>query len=385
MKICAIICEFNPFHNGHKYLLEKARALSGCDAILCIMSGNFTQRGEICVMPARQRAKHAILSGADCVIELPAAFAVAPAEIFARGAIKILSAIPEVTALAFGCENGDKEQFSDAANLLLKEDENFKSVLNAHLAGGESYIKSYAAAFESAGGNAELLSMPNSVLAVEYTKAILRANSKIDIFPVRRVGARFDDGELKQNFSSASAIRNNICSPLVKNNVPECVFEDLQNFSTENERYNNYLRLILSRTQPENLKRIYGCNEGLENALKNLQSFSVDEIIEKLTGKRYSSSRIRRILCANFLGLYRDECERFLNADLYVSPLAVKKERADNVLAAISKSRYPVITCGSDIAALSRTAAECKAKDDFAAMQWQQIAEKECSGKLLII
>lgn len=385
MKICAIICEFNPFHNGHKYLLEKARALSGCDAILCIMSGNFTQRGDICVMPARQRAKHAILCGADCVIELPAAFAVAPAEIFARGAIKILSAIPEVTALAFGCESGDRSEFLDAAKLLLKEDDNFKSVLNAHLASGESYVKSYAAAFESAGGNAALLSKPNSVLAIEYTKAILRANSNIDIIPVQRVGAQFDDSELKQNFSSASAIRKNICSPLVKNNVPQCVLEDLQNFSAENERYNDYLRLILSRTQPEKLKRIYGCNEGLENALKNLQNLPVDEIIEKLTCKRYSSSRIKRILCANFLELYSDDCQRFLNANLYISPLAVKKERADSVLSALAKSCYPVITCGSDIAALSDTTAECKAKDDFAALQWQQIAEKECSGKLLIV
>ena len=100
MKILAIICEFNPFHNGHRYLLEKAKKLSGADAVLCIMSGNFTQRGEICVLDKYTRAKHAILGGADCVIQLPAPFAVAPAEIFAKGAIKILSSIPEVAFLA---------------------------------------------------------------------------------------------------------------------------------------------------------------------------------------------------------------------------------------------------------------------------------------------
>ncbi|MDE7301231.1 MAG: nucleotidyltransferase family protein [Clostridia bacterium] len=95
MKICAIICEFNPFHNGHAYLLKKARELSGCDAVVLIMSGQFTQRGEICRTDKFLRAKHAVLSGADAVLELPAPFAVAPAEIFASGAVKLLA---ELTA-----------------------------------------------------------------------------------------------------------------------------------------------------------------------------------------------------------------------------------------------------------------------------------------------
>ena len=86
MKICAVICEYNPFHNGHKYLIEQAKRLSGCDAVLCIMSGNFTQRGEAAVLPKFVRAEHAVRGGADCVIQLPAAFSVAPAEVFAQGA-----------------------------------------------------------------------------------------------------------------------------------------------------------------------------------------------------------------------------------------------------------------------------------------------------------
>ena len=111
MKICAVICEFNPFHNGHKYLIEKAKRQSDCDAVLCIMSGNFTQRGEVCIFDKYTRARHAIAGGADCVIQLPAPFAVAPAEIFAKGAIKILSSIPDVTEIAFGCESADFKKF----------------------------------------------------------------------------------------------------------------------------------------------------------------------------------------------------------------------------------------------------------------------------------
>ena len=114
MKILAIICEFNPFHSGHEYLIEQAKRMSGCDAVLCIMSGNFTQRGEMCINGKYIRAKHAILGGADCVIQLPAPFAVAPAEIFASGAVKILSAIPDIKYLAFGCENADLDYYKNA-------------------------------------------------------------------------------------------------------------------------------------------------------------------------------------------------------------------------------------------------------------------------------
>ena len=102
MKICGIVCEFNPLHNGHAYLLAQARARSGCDALVCVMSGNFTQRGEPACMEKYTRAEHAILAGADAVIELPAAFACAPAELFARGAIRLLAALPGFGCLAFG-------------------------------------------------------------------------------------------------------------------------------------------------------------------------------------------------------------------------------------------------------------------------------------------
>ena len=212
MKILAIICELNPFHNGHKYLIEKAKEMTGCGAVLCIMSGNFTQRGDMCIADKYARAKHAIFGGADLVIQLPSPFAVAPAEIFAKGAIKILSAIPEVTTLAFGCESGNKQDFINSAKLLIGENEKFKSVLNEKLATGESYVKSYSCAFEACAGKKDLLSKPNNILALEYTKAILRTNANMNILPIKRIGADYNDGELKENFSSASAIRKNLTS-----------------------------------------------------------------------------------------------------------------------------------------------------------------------------
>lgn len=385
MKICGIICEFNPFHNGHEYLLSVARKLSGCDTIVCIMSGNFTQRGDICVIEKHTRAKHAVLSGADCVLELPTAFSVAPAEIFASGAVKILSSIPELDTIAFGCESGSESDFLQAAKLLTNESEFFKEALRNRLAQGESYIKSYAFAFESVGGNAELISKPNNTLGVEYAKAVLRTGKSIKLLPIRRVGANYNDRELKPNISSASAIRQNLSSPLVKDNVPPFVLSDLTDFTDEQARYEDYLKLMLSRTSAEDLTRVYGCNDGLENALKALQTLPSKQIISETTSKRFTSSRIKRILCANFLELFQADCEKFLSSELYLFPLAVKKDSADKILSALAKSKYPVLTCGSDELRLCKIAKECKAKDDFSYLQWQQITNTPYANKLLLI
>lgn len=374
MKICAIICEFNPFHNGHKYLLERARELSLCDVLLCMMSGSFTQRGDICVMDRHTRARHALLCGADAVLELPAAFSVAPAEIFSQGAIKLLNSIPDICTLAFGCEADGYVDFSAAAEKLLNESETFKKVLNEGLESGQSYIKSYANAFEKDDGEAGLLDKPNNILAVEYAKAIIKLNSKIKPLPIKRVGADFNDNELKDNFSSASAIRSNPLSSLIKENLPDCVYEDFKDFTTENNKYKEFAKLILTRTSAEDLKKVFGCGEGLENRLKSLEELTYEEIIANATGRRYSSSRIKRILCANFLKIYAEDCFKYLDYPLYLKPLAIKKRNADIILSALSQSDNPLILKGRDREKLSKTAKKCLETDDFTHLQRQVIA-----------
>ncbi|MBE7068853.1 MAG: nucleotidyltransferase family protein, partial [Clostridiales bacterium] len=121
MKICAIICEYNPFHNGHLYQLNLARERSDSDAIVCLMSGDFVQRGEASIMDKRIRANHALQAGADVVVELPTVFATSPAELFASGAIKLLSSIPTVNTLCFGAETADKLAFKSASKYLADE------------------------------------------------------------------------------------------------------------------------------------------------------------------------------------------------------------------------------------------------------------------------
>lgn len=360
MKFLAIICEFNPFHNGHRYLIEKAKEASGCDAVLCIMSGNFTQRGNMCIADKYTRAKHAVSGGADCVIQLPAYFAVAPAEIFAKGAIKILSSIPSVKLLAFGCENPHGD-FLNGAKLLIAENEQFKAVLESKLSEGESYIKSYALAFSACGGDISLISNPNNILGLEYAKAILRQNSKIGLFPVQRIGGNYNETTLKENYSSASAIRNNLTCEKVKNNLPDFVYNDLHNVPDDNA-FSDFLRNKLFLTKAEELKKVYGGGEGLENKLKRLEKEPFEEIIKKATSKRYTSSRIQRMLCANALGLNRDDCDEILNEELYIKPLAVKKERADEILSALSRSSFQTVT-GINADQLCPTAKKCFEKD----------------------
>lgn len=360
MKILAIICEFNPFHSGHEYLIEQAKRMSGCDAVLCIMSGNFTQRGEMCINGKYIRAKHAILGGADCVIQLPAPFAVAPAEIFASGAVKILSAIPDIKYLAFGCENADLDYYKNA-EISLNESENFKTLLQNGLNEGDSYVKSYSRAFSSCGGDVRIVRQPNNVLGLEYVKSILKLNSKIKILPIQRIGGNFSDGTVYENYSSAFAIRNGLNNEKVKKCVPEFVLNDLPKQFETNE-YENYLRYVLFNSEKSELKRIYGCGEGLENKLRSLENMPFGDIIRHTTSKRYSSSRIRRILCANALELYRDDCEKYLSANLYIKPLAVKRLAADKILSALSKSKYPVVT-GIDTENLNTTAKECFEQD----------------------
>jgi predicted nucleotidyltransferase len=371
MKLCAIICEINPFHNGHEYLLKQAIAKSGCDGVICIMSGCFTQRGEVAILDKFTRAKHAVMAGADAIIELPAPLSVAPAEIFAKGAIKILSSIPSVTTLCFGCEN--EVDFMSIAKKLLSEDEKFKSALNKNLTEGQSYIKSYTSAFEACGGDGLILAKPNNILAIEYAKAILTLNANIKLLPIKRIGGGYSDKTLVESYSSASAIRENISNEQIKNNVPSFVYNDIKSIKNYNDNFEKIVKYALIKADKQSLKNIIGCNEGLENSLKNYSNLPLEQLIDKASGKRYSHSRIRRILVSNALGIYENDVIEILNSDLYIKPLCVSNDKKDTILSELSKSNYPIVITGSDASKLSGTAKKCFNLDLLSQQIWDLI------------
>ena len=362
MKICAIICEYNPFHNGHLRQLNAAREQSQSDAVLCIMSGNFVQRGQAAIINKHIRAKHAVQAGADAVIELPTPFATSNAEIFAKGAIHILSSIPSIKTLCFGAENADKLAFISAARYLREEPQEISEKIKQEIKSGVSYAKARANAY--AGFIPfDLLSAPNNILGLEYTKAILSSNTNIDILPIQRTGAGYLDEELQENYSSASAIRAAIQQgATISGNLPDFVKKDLPSqIDDKLETLEKYA--IFERTAQE-IASTLDCTEGLENALKRAAE-SNENVVLGLTSARYTSSRIRRILLQNLLKIDETLIRESLHTPLYLRVLAIKKERND-LLSALSESNFPLLARAHDDSKLNETAKRCFERDLFA-------------------
>lgn len=362
MKICAIICEYNPFHNGHLYQLKEAKRLSGADAVLCVMSGNFVQRGEAAVMDKFTRARHAILAGADLVVELPTPFATSNAELFAKGAVKILSSIPDVTTLCFGAETANKAAFKLAARCMNDEPKAVSEKLKALLATGVSYAKARAQAYTGF-IPFDVLSSPNNILGVEYTRALLNMRPDVDILPIERLGNRYSDKELSEGFSSATAIRAAIqTGNSISDKLPDFVEADLP--KSLEKSLDVLEKLAVLQKSPEQIARVCDCTEGLENAFKKAALLDAP-LCNTLTSTRYTSSRIRRIALQNLLNIDERLTRESLKAPLYLRVLAIKKERAE-VLSAISESVFPLLIRAHDEEKLSGIAKECFQTDIYA-------------------
>lgn len=379
MKICAIICEYNPFHNGHLYQLRQAKSLSGADAVVCLMSGNFVQRGESAILDKYARAKHAILGGADVVVELPVPYATANAELFARGAIRILSSIPDVTHLCFGAENADEGAFYRAAKLLLNEPKEVSETIKRLVGEGTSYAKARAEAFADRIPS-ELLRSPNNVLGLEYAKAILAERSAIRILPVERVGGGYRQTELSTEYSSASAIRAALeANDEITGHVPDFVLRDLtqaKNVAAALEIVEKYA-LLVGRTS--NIAKVCDCTEGLENALFRAAKEDAP-LVQTLTSARYTSSRIRRIALHYALGVDENLQRRGLETNLYARVLAVNKTRKD-VLSAVSAGATPLLLRAHDEDVLRGAARDCyeadmRAESVFKLLRGESVPEK---------
>ena len=370
MKICLAVCEYNPLHDGHLVHLDAMRRETGCDFVAVIMSGSFTQRGEIAVMDKFTRAKHAVLSGADCVFELPTVFATSPAEIFAKGAVGLLKNLPGEKTLCFGCESGSKEDFLLAAKTLSNESKEFKKLLKTQLNEGVSFARAKVNALEQMElcVDLDLLKSPNNILGVEYTAAIIDSGADIEIAPVRRLGAGYSDHTLYEKLSSASAIRKAISEgkkSKIKSNLPKYVYDDLPDRLPSADDLTFYSLIMSDRKR---LKGIIDCTEGLENRIKALlkDSPSLSVLKEKTQTKRYTAARISRITTHSLLGISESFIRKCLRSDLYLNVLAVR-EGCEELLSEMRKNcRIPLITRKNDVASLTGTALECFEKDVLA-------------------
>lgn len=314
MVTVAIISEYNPFHLGHEYQIKKIREKFGKDtAIVSIMSGNFTQRGEIAIMPKGERAKCAVLGGVNLVLELPFPFSSSSAELFAKSGVAIANALGVVDYLSFGSECGEVDLLYKAAEIYLSSD--FKREFEK-LSGDKSlgFPARLELAYKAVAGSSEISFTPNNILSIEYIKALIESESTIKPHTVKRCGAAYNDVDFVEgSYQSASAIRNAliISDESALNFVTaECrkIIEDAKNngelpcdISKLSSAFISKLRLN-SSVQREDY---HDAHDGLYNRLYNL-SFEAKDITSLLKlseTKSYTNARIRRALLNIFFGV----------------------------------------------------------------------------------
>lgn len=337
MKISAVICEFNPFHNGHKYLLDKIRK-QGYDCIICIMSGSFTQRGDVAIFDKFERTKAALKNGADLVIELPTPYAVASAQIFAKGSADIIKATGVVDKVFFGSEAGDIELLKKAA--FATKSKEVEALLKEKMRDGEYYPLALEKAVNEVFGKeiADVLTSPNNTLGVEYIKEL--DASGIETATIKRIAVEHDSAASNGSFASASLVREMIFKGEdVTSFVPKGYFNNPA--KTElGERAIMYKLKSMSLEDYENLPDI---SEGLHNRIYSAvkKCNSLEELLSAVKTKRYTHARLRRIITSAVLGITKD----LQNTPIPYLRILGMSEKGKEALSQISKkSCLPVVT-----------------------------------------
>lgn len=354
-----VIAEFNPFHNGHRYLLKKARENTK-DGVIVIMSGAFVQRGGIAVTDKLSRAQTAVLNGADLVLELPVTISHNTAQKFALGAISLLNATGIVDSIAFGSECGDCNALIDAADILLNEPVDVSNNIKKHMANGMSYPAARENAY-SGYFDTSVLSSPNDILALEYIRAAKEIGASITPIAVKRIGTEHDSADTTETVASASEIRRRIYSGATADDfMPNHSFT-IYNPSHLDTAVISHFRL----TNPSSLSEINEVGEGLENRfIKAAQSVSsVADLCMAVKSKRYTLSRIRRIAYSALLGITK---EIAAIPPSYLRVLAMN-DNGKNMLRRIKKaSSLPLVIKPADYQGDEIFNINCRAEDIFA-------------------
>ena len=378
--ILGIIAEYNPFHNGHLYHLKESKRKCNAKYVVAIISGNFTQRGDTSIVNKFEKAKMAIENGIDMVIELPTLYSISSAENFADGAIKILNELNFITHISFGSESGNINQLNNIASILTDEPEEFSKLLKEELRKGSSFPVARQNAIEkflnltNKNEFNKLLKSPNNILAIEYLKALKKTKSNITPITIERKNVDYYSENIVENFASSTKIRKEISENLnMYTNIMDINNMDINNMNMNNMDVNmdmflnscmpkksydiikeniekgNCIQSLkcfedmifykLRSMQINEIKELPDVCEGLENVIKKAsnETNSLEDLINKCKSKRYTRTRIQRILIYALLGITRQDMEMSENVNPYIRVLAVNKNGRE-LLSIINKT-----------------------------------------------
>ena len=330
VKIAAIIAEYNPFHNGHLKQLRKAKREVGADILAVVMSGSFTERGDICVADKYTRAKWAIEAGADVVIELPTVYTLSNAQFFAEGALKTLSMLGEFT-LCFGTETEELNDLSMVAEFMASESKDMSRMLKNFLSEGYSVAKSRSLALNLIRPDiANMLQMPNNILAVEYIKAGAKYGDKVDYHNIPRI----PDND--RTIASSTKIRNRLYSGQnFEKLVPE--FVKKEDMVVDPTSYGTISTYALKSKTPDELAEITNIHEGMENRISKSDFNSFEEFLG-LTTKRYTRSTIKRIAACTAVGVTKSLVQLAKDEKPYTTILAIRDSKRKKILPILSSA-----------------------------------------------
>ena len=383
--VLGIIAEYNPFHNGHLYHLKESKRKCNAKYVVAIISGNFTQRGDASIVNKFEKAKMAIENGIDMAIELPTLYSISSAENFADGAIKILNELNFITHISFGSESGNINQLNNIASILTDEPEEFSKLLKEELRKGSSFPVARQNAIEkflnltNKNEFNKLLKSPNNILAIEYLKALKKTKSNINPITIERKNVDYYSENIVENFASSTKIRKEISENLnMHTNIMDINNMSINNMDINNIDMNNMdanMDMFLNSCMPkksydiikENIEKgncIQGLKcfedmifyklrsmqineikelpdvcEGLENVIKKAsnETNSLEDLINMCKSKRYTRTRIQRILIYALLGITRQDMEMSENVNPYIRVLAVNKNGRE-LLSIINKT-----------------------------------------------
>ena len=378
MKAVGLVTEYNPFHNGHLYHLNKAMELTGADISVAVMSGDFVQRGEPAVLDKYTRTSMALNSGVNLVVELPVNYALSSAESFAAGALKVLDYV-KADSIAFGSESGDIERLSKLAHILCDNEDTLYKEISKYTANGISYAAARQKVVEKLTDKdtAALLTSSNNILAVEYLKAIIKNNYAIKPYTVQRQGDSYNDTDIRSEYASATALRENLKADNISEYIPVKVGLILS--SNTNYIYpDDITEALFTRLLDILFASNYDKNVFIENVMqypdvskeiagrlyksamdmitrtvpqrsesKDNWAFSFGSLCEHIKTKEVPLSRIKRALVRITLGIDKKHMEKYSNAP-YIRVLGFDK-KGQEYLSYIRKTvEVPLITKTAD-------------------------------------